>query len=344
MSQFSTERTVAIEAVQMAARACRSIKINLAPDDTILKKDLSPVTVADFCSQAIIHYYLKQAFPNDALAAEEDATDLLKPGQKATRLQVCKWVRSVIPDLSNDRILHLIDSGKHQGGKESRFWTLDPIDGTKGFIRNQQYAISLGLIQNGEPAFGILGCPNYPSDWSNENADPGRLFYAERGGGAFQRRLNDSREEPIHVSDIAEPNQAILCESFESGHSAHDVSREIAKQLEIANPPLRIDSQCKYAAIACGDATIYLRLPTRPDYQEKIWDHAAGSLILMEAGGRVTDICGEPLDFSLGRTLSQNQGIVATNGLIHDRVLKVVEDCCIQHKIIEIRHHFRTNP
>lgn len=344
MSLLSAERAAAIKAVQMAASVCRSIQTNLAQDSAIIKKDLSPVTVADFCSQAIILYFLKQTFPNDEAAAEEDASELMKPGQKKNRLEVCKWVRSVIPDLPNDRILNLIDSGKHAGGGKGRFWTLDPIDGTKGFLRNQQYAISLALIQEGTPVFGVLGCPNYPNDWKNEAANPGRLFYAERSAGAFQRRLGETRDQPLQAAELPDPSQAIFCESFESGHSSHEIAHEIAERLEIDTPPLRIDSQCKYAAVARGDSAIYLRLPTRPDYEEKIWDHAAGSLILTEAGGRVTDIYGEPLDFSLGRTLSKNKGIVASSGLIHDRVLKAVEECYIQHNIFEIRHHFRINP
>ena len=85
-----------------------------------------------------------------------------------------------------------------------------------------------------------------------------------------------------------------------------------------------MDSQCKYGAVARGDASIYLRLPTRADYEEKIWDHAAGWMVVTEAGGRVTDVRGEPLDFSIGRTLRNNKGVVATNGRIHDSVISAV--------------------
>jgi 3'(2'), 5'-bisphosphate nucleotidase len=73
--------------------------------------------------------------------------------------------------------------------------------------------------------------------------------------------------------------------------------------------------------VARGDADIYLRLPTRADYEEKIWDHAAGELLVREAGGRVSDMRGRPLEFSRGRTLSGNRGAIATNGALHDRVV-----------------------
>lgn len=94
--------------------------------------------------------------------------------------------------------------------------------------------------------------------------------------------------------------------------------------LKITTLPVRIDSQCKYAVLARGDAGIYLRVPTRADYQEKIWDHAGGSLLIEEAGGKICDVNGFDLDFSQGRTLKNNKGIVATNGIIHDSVMIAV--------------------
>jgi 3'(2'), 5'-bisphosphate nucleotidase len=88
-----------------------------------------------------------------------------------------------------------------------------------------------------------------------------------------------------------------------------------------------MDSQAKYAVLAAGQGEIYLRMltPSRPDYKEKIWDQAAGSIVIEEAGGRVTDLHGKPLDFTLGRTLAQNRGICATNGLLHEAALKTLE-------------------
>jgi hypothetical protein len=94
--------------------------------------------------------------------------------------------------------------------------------------------------------------------------------------------------------------------------------------LGITLPPVRLDSQCKYAVVARGEASIYLRLPTRPGYEEKIWDHAAGCVIVKEAGGAVTDVRGRPLDFSRGSTLALNSGVVASNGVLHYRVLDAV--------------------
>ncbi len=86
-----------------------------------------------------------------------------------------------------------------------------------------------------------------------------------------------------------------------------------------------MDSQVKYAAVARGDAQIYLRLPIA-GYIENIWDHAAGAIIVEQAGGRVTDMDGRTLDFSCGRKLERNRGIIATRGTDHAAVLAALRE------------------
>ena len=176
-----------------------------------------------------------------------------------------------------------------------RYWTLDPIDGTKGFLRGDQYAIALALIDDGEVVLGVLGCPNLP----NPDGSTGAILAAVAGGAGARlvrrRRPTRGRCASPRRRRLAE---ARFCESVESGHSNQDHSAQIAARLGITAEPYRIDSQCKYAAVARGDASIYLRLPTRADYREKIWDHAAGKFVVERAGGVVTDVTGAPLDFA----------------------------------------------
>jgi len=84
-----------------------------------------------------------------------------------------------------------------------------------------------------------------------------------------------------------------------------------------------MDSQAKYAILAAGKGDLLLRLlsPSQPNYREKIWDQAAGSIIIEEAGGKVTDLHGHRLDFTTGRSLSNNRGILASNSLLHPSAL-----------------------
>ncbi|MEX1095352.1 MAG: inositol monophosphatase family protein, partial [Planctomycetales bacterium] len=154
----------------------------------------------------------------------------------------------------------------------------------------------------------------------------GAVFSAVRGRGAMVRPLDSTeysvREPtPIRVSATDDPRRLRMCESVESAHSAHGRSARVAALLEVAGDPVRLDSQAKYAVVARGEADVYLRLPTRRGYEEKIWDHAGGALLVEEAGGRVTDLFGRPLEWTHGATLAANRGILATNGRLHDGVL-----------------------
>ena len=93
-----------------------------------------------------------------------------------------------------------------------------------------------------------------------------------------------------------------------------------------------MDSQAKYGSIARGAGDLYLRLPVRKDYEEKIWDHAAGDVIVREAGGEVTDAEGRRLDFSMGRTLKRNKGVVAAPRGVHAQILEAVKEVLREKK------------
>jgi 3'(2'), 5'-bisphosphate nucleotidase len=185
--------------------------------------------------------------------------------------------------------------------------------------------VALALIENGKVVLGVLGCPNFPLDPGDPEGAKGCLFIAVKNQGAGMRSFDDPIETPIRVTDIGDPSIiASFCESVESAHSSHSDAALISQILGVTSPPIRIDSQCKYAALARGDASIYMRLPTSDDYVEKIWDHAAGWIIVKEAGGEVTDVYGKPLDFSSGRELRHNTGILGTNGKLHLKVVDAV--------------------
>jgi 3'(2'), 5'-bisphosphate nucleotidase len=85
---------------------------------------------------------------------------------------------------------------------------------------------------------------------------------------------------------------------------------------------IEVDSMDKYAMVACGDADLYVRIPSNPNYRHKAWDHAAGTALVQAAGGMVTDLNGEPLDFTQGAILTNNRGMVVSNGRVHEQVLR----------------------
>ncbi len=309
----------ALDSVREAAQLVQTVQKE-STKNALTKGDKSPVTVADFASQALVSYHLLQAFP-DAVLVGEEASDVLKAeGAENLLAQVTGYVARFVPETEPATVCEWIDRGAADPAK--RFWTLDPIDGTKGFIRGDQYAVALALIDDGQVQIGVLGCPNLGAS--------GTLTVAVRGEGTWLTSIADFEKNDwkrIQVSPRAKPNEARLMRSFESGHT--DVSKidEFASALGSTAEPIRMDSQAKYAVLAAGEGEIILRLlsPKMPNYQEKIWDQAAGSLVLEEAGGKISDLYGKALDFSVGRKLINNRGVLATNGLLHDAALKALE-------------------
>jgi 3'(2'), 5'-bisphosphate nucleotidase len=322
VSDLALDLEVAVTAVRDAARACHAVQQRLVEAHALQKGDKSPVTVADFAAQAIVCAHLEAARPADPIAGEEDSAALREAGQRELLTRVVEHVGGAPVGAGADeaRVLAWIDRGGSEA-RGPRFWTLDPIDGTKGFLRGQQYAVALALIERGEVVLGVLGCPNLACGDGH-----GALFTAVRGERTRELPLWDvaAPGREVAVAPITTAADARFCESVESDHSDQEVSAEIARRLGIRLEPYRIDSQCKYAAVARNDASIYLRMPTREDYREKIWDHAAGKLVVECAGGTVTDIAGRPLDFAHGRCLELNRGIVATGGRIHAEVLEAI--------------------
>ncbi|KAJ3073484.1 hypothetical protein HDU98_001412 [Podochytrium sp. JEL0797] len=318
------EAKVAIDAVINASRLCQSVFKALVTSETLIKKDKSPVTVADFGAQAIVNYSLNKHFPLDSIVGEEDSRDL--QADHVLRDRVLSLINGVHEDQMNaDQMTRLIDLGTFPGSAKGRFWTLDPIDGTKGFLRGEQFAVCLALVVDGTVELGIIGCPNLPLDLSKPDGERGSLFVATRGGGAFQRSFASEILTKITTTNVLKPSDTVFCESVEAGHSSQSEAAQIAQLLGVQGPNIRMDSQCKYGIVGRGDAGIYLRLPVSDTYEEKIWDHAGGMLVVQEAGGVVTDVDGKPLDFSVGRTLKNNKGVVAAGKEIHAEVLAAVK-------------------
>ena len=307
------------------------------------------MTIGDYGAQALIIQAIRHNFPEDEIVGEEDAstlrenqslTDQIWELVKAAKLEDSAAEQDLGGPLeSPEQMLQAIDAGNSSGGSKGRIWALDPIDGTKGFLRGGQYAVCLALIEDGDVKVGALACPNLPVDDSaplsadvgeegSDGAGRGVLFAAVSGSGATSRPLGLGvlqSSQPIGMKDVPDITQATFCESVEAGHSSHGDQAAIAKKLGITKESVRMDSQAKYGSIARGAGDLYLRLPVRADYQEKIWDHAAGDLIVREAGGKVTDADGKPLDFGKGRTLKDNKGVVAAPTPIHQQVLDAVK-------------------
>lgn len=338
---YDKELAAAKKAASLAARLCQKVQKVLLQSDVQSKLDKSPVTVADYGSQALVSLVLKRELSSEpfSLVAEEDSRDLRQGNAKGTLDRLTELVNDTIANdgtynlspLSPEDVLTAIDSGKSEGGPCGRHWVLDPIDGTKGFLRGDQYAIALALLDEGKVVLGVLACPNLPLTPIGSHYQPtsekqvGCLFSAKHGDGTFMQSLDGSSPTKVHVNATENPEEASIFESYEKAHSSHDLSSTIAEKLGVKVPPVRIDSQAKYGALSRGDGTIYLRFPHK-GYREKIWDHAAGCIVVTEAGGVVTDVAGNPLDFSKGKYLDLDTGILVTNDKLMPLLLKAVRE------------------
>lgn len=317
---YDREKEIAIEAVVAAAKLCEKVRSKIPA--AMEKTDKSPVTVADYGAQALICKALSEAFPDDPIVGEEDSAALRTPEMSENLTKVTNYVKEQLPDATPEDVTGWIDRGN--GKVSPRYWTLDPIDGTKGFLRQDQYAVALALVEDGEVKLGILGCPAMPAD----NSEPGVLYVAVRGEGAAMRAIAGGDFVPIKVVDVEDAANMRFVESVESSHGDQERQNKIAQAVGITSESVRVDSQAKYGIVASGKAALYLRLPSPkyPDYRENIWDHAAGAIVVEEAGGRVSDLYGKPLNFADGAKMLNNRGVVVSNGVIHDRVLAALND------------------
>lgn len=200
--------------------------------------------------------------------------------------------------------------------------------GTIGYVNLRQYCVALALVHHGIPVIGVLGCPSLGPSISAPVSDCGTVFHAVRGGGTFSVSEDDACAGQlgtrVHVDSSTDMHSAIFCESVEASHSNHALSARVAARLGVKATPARMDSQAKYGAMARGDFHIFMRFP-REGYVENVWDHAPAACIIEEAGGRVSDGRGRPLDFSKGRKLDNDDGIMASNGKLHDAVIDAIQ-------------------
>uniref|UniRef100_A0A2P2JQZ4 3'(2'),5'-bisphosphate nucleotidase n=1 Tax=Rhizophora mucronata TaxID=61149 RepID=A0A2P2JQZ4_RHIMU len=241
---YAKELAAAKKAASLAARLCQKVQKALLHSDVHSKSDKSPVTVADYGSQVLVSYVLQKEIPSEpfSLVAEEDSGDLREDAAKETLERITKLVNDTLASdgsyavstLSSEDVLRAIDSGKSEGGSQGRHWVLDPIDGTKGFLRGDQYAIALALLDEGRVVLGVLACPNLPlssiggGSQHALNNEVGCLFFASVGSGAYVQLLDGSSPVKVQVSAIENTEEASFFESYEAAHSMHDLSGSIA--------------------------------------------------------------------------------------------------------------------
>lgn len=227
------------------------------PINVIQKEDASPLTEADKASDTIITRGLQANFPHIRIVSEEDTSTV------------------------------------HDNELSSPFFLVDPLDGTKEFIKhNGEFTTNIALIENGIPVAGVVCAPAQDI-----------IYYGAIGLSAFKMKRG-SVPIPISVSRAHENNLVLV------GSRSHGSLEEIEALFE--NRPisswLSVGSSLKFCLVAEGAAHVYPRLGTTME-----WDTAAGQAVLTAAGGTVISLeTNKPLVY--GKPGLKNPHFMATNG------------------------------
>ncbi|KAG2646102.1 hypothetical protein PVAP13_2KG486700 [Panicum virgatum] len=354
------ELAAAAAAVERACRLCVDVKRSLfSGGKSILEKnDQTPVTIADF----------ERLFPSIPLVAEEDSASLRSSNTDDNSSDVLvESIFSGVADkvsnssslLTQDDVLRAID----RGGKDAvsfdsnpaTYWVLDPIDGTKGFLRGDDalYVVGLALVVNGKVTIGVMGCPNWTNDTIHNEKDGsaaacndrGILMVSHLGCGTWSRRLSSEIGQSttaqdiwkrcfvdtcsvVHIARYCIPNSQTwdmipLSVLFNSTTGESDPRNEN----EILLLSVFCGSLCKYLTVASGRASVFV-LRARPTTQIKSWDHAVGVICVQEAGGQISDWSGKPLDLAADltsrRIIYPSGGVLVTNGALHDKLVEMI--------------------
>ncbi|CAN1854264.1 PAP-specific phosphatase HAL2-like [Linum perenne] len=299
--KFSKELEIAVRAVQMACSLCQKVQHDLitkAQDQVQSKDDNSPVTVADWSVQATVSWILCSVLgsSNVSIIAEEDVQSLSKTRAAGLLESVVQTVNECLSEAS-------------------RF----------GFQPPESPLDALQVLDS------ISHCTSTRSPRSS-------TFWAldPRGSGEawMQPLVQDQKSlvwpnfaKRVRVSTVDNPELATFCEPVEKANSSHSFTAGLAQSVGLRKEPLRVYSMVKYATIARGHAEVFMKF-ARTGYKEKIWDHAAGVVIVQEAGGVVTDAGGRPLDFSGGGAYLEglDRGIIASSGAeLHGKIIEAVD-------------------
>ncbi|KAL3345438.1 hypothetical protein AABB24_024414 [Solanum stoloniferum] len=358
-AKYYSELEAAVDVVERACRLCVDVKKSLfSSDGRILEKnDQTPVTIADFGVQALVSLEMNKLFPSIPLVAEEDSAFLRSNNLVGSVVDVVKDKATLGDEVTEDNILKAID----RGGKDAyvfapepaTYWILDPIDGTRGFVKGSEalYVVGLALVVEGKIVLGVMGCPNWHEDCSdnsiigvqeNQSSRSGIIMVSHVGCGTWTKRLSDilSNESPhtwtrcsVDSCQMVQGARVTIPESQTwkslplSGLFDAKTDSENIGEGNILLLSACCGSLCKYLMVASGRASVYIQ-GKKATSIIKVWDHAVGIICVHEAGGKVTDWEGSSLDFAADQTerrlIFPSGGVLVTNGSLHSKIIGMV--------------------
>ena len=247
----------------------------------------------------LLEHYYSPFLVEQKVNALDELEEVTAADREANELIVGR-LRVEFPD---DGILAEESTDSEHRLEKDRVWLIDPMDGTKNFIaRDGDFAVQIGLAVGGESVVGVVYQPVR-----------GVLYRAARDRGAWME-AGDKPATRMSVSKQTKPGEMVLASS--RSHRSPRMER-VVSAFGFKNEMRRGSVGVKIGLIAEQQADLYLHLSP----STKQWDTCGPEAILAEAGGRLTDLFGQPLRYN-GLRIDNRNGIVATNGAAHDMVIE----------------------
>ncbi len=238
--------------------------------------------IAERAGKVILAYYAEAA---EVEVREKDDASPVTEADEAAETFILGALNTLTPDIPvvAEEAMAAGEVPEIDGG---RFWLVDPLDGTREFLsRNGEFTVNIALIEDGQPAAGVVHAPAMAMTWAGVCGDKedgskgsGRAVFAET-----DRPAMDIRARPMPEAG------AVVIASRRHGSGA-----ELEQFLENYKVAERVTagSSLKFCLIAAGRADLYPRFGRTME-----WDTAAGHAVLLAAGGQVYSLDGEPLDY-----------------------------------------------
>jgi 3'(2'), 5'-bisphosphate nucleotidase len=263
-------------------------------------RELEVVTeLARDAGAILLRHYHSPFLVEQKVNANKELEEVTAADREANEL----IVQRLAAEFPDDGILAEESADTERRLDKDRVWMIDPMDGTKNFIqRDGDFAVQIGLAVNGESVAGVVYQPVRDV-----------LYRAARGAGSWIEAPDQSAAR-MSVSGVVAPHEMVLASSRSHRSPRMEL---VVSRFGFKDEVRRGSVGVKIGLITERLADLYMHLSP----STKQWDTCAPEIILIEAGGRLTDLFGQPLTYN-GVRVDNRNGIVATNGAAHEMVIE----------------------
>ena len=258
------------------------------------------IALAREAGNKVLEYYSLEIVAEEKLGIDNFAEPVTVADRASSRI-IVDGLKAVFPE---DFVLSEEEAdAPRKRANVSRVWITDPIDGTWGFIKKDgDFAVQIGLAVDGEPVVGVVFLPAHD-----------RLYYGSKGNGSFVVKEGGEpfRLQASDNTDFSKMNLAVS-----RNHRSPKISR-IIRDFGIRREIQRGSVGLKVGLIAEAVCDLYIHLSPRT----KFWDTCGPQVIVEEAGGRLTDLFGDPIRYEI-EDVQNHGGIVAANGPAHAEIIE----------------------